>query len=162
MFNWLPGPFASANKCHSSQLLTLRFQNAVLPLQIVNVLLVGIVFPTHVANVFGGLAQYLRSAGLRLSRIGRTLDVDAFVAGQRWHGFAQRRETVLDVIASLAFQCIVMGALFRLNATMSSQKQRRWTERETEKERDRIYTLDTNIQYFRIHSRIGKLNDSIF
>lgn len=81
--------------------LTLLFQNFILSLQIVDVLLMGEVLTPHELNEISGLFQYLSSTR-------------CFLSLQRWNRFFKWGKTVFYVIATLSFQCVVMSSFFSL------------------------------------------------
>lgn len=93
--------------CGSSlfQRSNLGFQETVLPLQIINVLLVGVVLASHKLDVFGGLFQNLCPA--------------CFLALQRRYRITERSEAVLDVVTSFALQSVMMGTFFRLGVELA-------------------------------------------
>lgn len=84
----------------------LGFQQAVLSLQIINILLVGVVLTPHKLNVFSGLFQNLCPT--------------CFLALQRRYRITERCEAVLDVVTSFALQGIMVGPFFRLGVELAS------------------------------------------
>lgn len=84
----------------------LGFQQAVLSLQIINILLMGVVLAPHKLDVFSGFFQNLCPA--------------CFLALQRWHRITERSEAVLDVVTSFALQGIMVGPFFRLGVELAS------------------------------------------
>lgn len=66
-------------------------------LEVVDVRLDSGILPSHVCDIFGGFLQYLSSGGL--------------LAVKRGHGVPQTAEAVLNVVASLALECVVVRPL---------------------------------------------------
>lgn len=84
----------------------LGFQQAVLSLQIINILLMRVVLASHKLDVFSGLFQNLCPT--------------CFLALQRRYRITERCEAVLDVVTSFALQGIMVGPFFRLGVELAS------------------------------------------
>lgn len=86
----------------------LGFQQAVLSLQIINILLMGVVLAPHKLDVFSGLFQNLCPT--------------CFLALQRRYRITEGCEAVLNVVTSFALQGIMVGPLFRLGVKLASTR----------------------------------------
>lgn len=86
----------------------LGFQQTVLPFQIIDILLMGVVLAPHKLNVLCGFFQNLRPA--------------RFLALQRRYRITERSEAVLYVVTPLALQSIMVGTFFRLGVELATAR----------------------------------------